>query len=354
MSTPSTSSPGGATLVVPVHPAIVRVCDCFEEDGDAYLVIDFIHGETLASRVTRLPPQVDEVLEWAEQICDALAYLHGQHPPVLMGDLEPGNLLLDERGKIRLFDFGLTRGFNAATHGDTSIPLGVGTAGYAPLEQERGEPCDTRSDLYSLGATIYTLLTGEVPPPAADILGAPGVRELNPEVPQSLDALVRHLTAPDRANRPSSVTVVQRALRGTISSRACPMCGRRVDLPGPCEACRPRPRPLRTTLALAVCMLAIAGALAWWLKPAQPRQFVLLDHAPGLRGHGLFGGWKMASGRPRRRQPHGMGRLHRADCQGNPRERCSRRLRGRPGRPPWAQTAKSACGTLRRGRQRTP
>ncbi len=160
------------------HPALTKVSDHFTEGGSQYLVMDFISGDDLAAvlekRRDRIPPHgepkpftQDEVLKWADQLLDALDYLHSHQPPIIHRDIKPQNLKITERDHVILLDFGLAKGAATQTAQLTSGKSIFGyTPTYAPLEQMQGTGTDPRSDLYSLGATLYHLITGQTPPDA--------------------------------------------------------------------------------------------------------------------------------------------------------------------------------------------
>lgn len=150
------------TLAGLSHPNLVDVKDCFEEEGKVYLVMDFIDGETLEDLVSRQGPlPVETVLEYARQLCTVLTYLHSCDPPVIFRDLKPSNVMLDQAGVVRLVDFGLAQ----VQDGRSRARRTEGTPGYAPVEQmlDIEIPCDRRSDIYGLGATIYHLVSGRTP-----------------------------------------------------------------------------------------------------------------------------------------------------------------------------------------------
>jgi serine/threonine protein kinase len=151
------------------HPALPKVTDHFIEGEGQFLVMQFIPGEDLEQRFKRAGgglPQ-DDVLGWGDQLLDALDYLHTQNPPVLHRDIKPQNLKLTDRGQIILLDFGLAKGYVGYSHDATSLKSVFGfTPRYAPFEQIHGTGTDPRSDLYSLAATMYHLLTGAAPPDA--------------------------------------------------------------------------------------------------------------------------------------------------------------------------------------------
>src|SRR5918994_659082 len=151
------------------HPALPRVSDHFSEDDGQFLVMQFIPGDDLSEMMTRKrgPFPVDQVLTWADQLLDALDYLHTQDPQIIHRDIKPQNLKLTQRGQIILLDFGLAKGQGGdISRVTTSASIFGYTPNYAPLEQIQGLGTDARSDLYSLSATLYHLMTGVKPPDA--------------------------------------------------------------------------------------------------------------------------------------------------------------------------------------------
>src|SRR5713226_6719309 len=151
------------------HPALPRVSDHFTEREGEFLVMQYIAGDDLsamsAQRGGSFPP--DQVFAWADQLLDALDYLHTQDPQIVHRDIKPQNLKLTARGQIVLLDFGLAKGqAGEVSRVTTSASIFGYTPNYAPLEQIQGLGTDARSDLYSLGATLYHLLTGLKPPDA--------------------------------------------------------------------------------------------------------------------------------------------------------------------------------------------
>ncbi len=150
------------------HPHLVRVTDYFEEGGNAYLVMEFVEGESLAARIARQGPLPEaQVLAWAAQLLDALAYCHAHG--VIHRDIKPQNIIIQPDGQAVLVDFGLVKLWDPNDPRTQTALHALGTPEYAPPEQY--DPAagftDPRSDLYSLGATLYCALTGVSPPPAA-------------------------------------------------------------------------------------------------------------------------------------------------------------------------------------------
>lgn len=148
------------------HTALPRVTDHFLEDNGQFLVMEFIPGDDLGKAVEHdaKPFPVDQVLNWADQLLDALDFLHSQAIPVVHRDIKPQNLKLTPKGQIVLLDFGLAKGNPTDAGHQTAAKSIFGySRNYASLEQIQGTGTDPRSDLYSLAATLYHLLTG-VPP----------------------------------------------------------------------------------------------------------------------------------------------------------------------------------------------
>src|SRR5512132_570157 len=150
------------------HPALPRVSDHFAEADGEFLVMQYIAGDDLAEMMAqrRGPFPPDQVLTWTDQLLDALDYLHTQEPQIVHRDIKPQNLKLTSRGQIVLLDFGLAKGSVGHMSVATSASIFGYTPNYAPLEQVQGLGTDSRSDLYSLAATLYHLVTGIKPPDA--------------------------------------------------------------------------------------------------------------------------------------------------------------------------------------------
>lgn len=183
------------------HRGIVRFFDNhITKDGKYFLVMDYVQGKNLETIVsTHGPFNSEATVEIGIQCCEVLEYLHEQNPPVIYRDLKPSNLMLTPDGEIVFIDFGIARTFmpkQAATR--------VVTAGYSPPEQYFGRP-EIRSDLYSLGATLGHLLTGQRPKP----LSSSSPRTVRHEVLLTLDDLIRRMTAHNPGDRPSSARQIR-------------------------------------------------------------------------------------------------------------------------------------------------
>jgi eukaryotic-like serine/threonine-protein kinase len=207
------------------HSALPKVSDHFSEGAGQFLVMEFIPGEDLEELLKRRgsPFSPEEVLAWTDQLLDALDYLHTQDPPIIHRDIKPQNLKLTDRGHIVLLDFGLAKGAAAGmTRASSNMSIFGYTPSYAPLEQIKGSGTDPRSDLYSLAATLYTLLTNATP---ADALTRATtvldnhpdpltpLCELNPGVPEAASTVLMRAMALSRDQRPASAADMRRALR---------------------------------------------------------------------------------------------------------------------------------------------
>ncbi|MGV8118940.1 MAG: serine/threonine protein kinase [Candidatus Xenobiia bacterium LiM19] len=164
------------------HRNLPKVADFFEEAGRYYLVMEYIEGVTLDVAVSEYNGFIPEemIRKWMVQLCDCLEYLHGHNPPVIFRDLKPGNVIVMKDGTIRLIDFGIARVFVQGRQKDTLI---LGTPGYAPPEQYGRAQTDARSDIYSLGATLYYILTRD----------DPGLTPLSFKVPSSVNPAITPL-----------------------------------------------------------------------------------------------------------------------------------------------------------------
>jgi eukaryotic-like serine/threonine-protein kinase len=199
------------------HATLPKVSDYFSVNDTDYLVMDFVPGRDLKdimdeARRSNIFLNEADVLNWATQLSDALSYLHRQDPPIVHRDIKPSNIKLTPDGRIKLVDFGLVKVMAANDDNRTITVLqGRGTAAYTPLEQYGGDAghTDVRSDIYSLGATLYHLLTHQPPIDAKQRFLNPGrlqaIRTLNPKISPQTDRAIMAAIAlhPDR--RPNSI-----------------------------------------------------------------------------------------------------------------------------------------------------
>jgi serine/threonine protein kinase/tetratricopeptide (TPR) repeat protein len=228
------------------HPALPVVSDFFTEDTAQYLVMQYIPGDDLWTLLHHqdVTFTVEEVIEWADALLDVLDYLHTHQPPILHRDIKPQNLKLTPRGEIVLLDFGLARGGSAVTSHASAGSLVAYTPQYAPMEQIRGLPIGARSDLYALAATVYHLLTGQLPASAMDraaaaLEGRPDplrpVVEFNPHVSPIVSDLIMRAMSPRVEERPANAAamraILRRVHRPTRHSQTTPVTTPRAVLP---------------------------------------------------------------------------------------------------------------------------
>jgi len=172
------------------HPNLPRVFDHFEVEGQGqYLVMDYIEGEDLRQRMDRVGILPDEeVIVMGAAICEALEFLHSREPAILHRDIKPGNIKINPEGEVYLVDFGLAKiveGSQATTTGARAM-----TPGYSSPEQYGTARTDARSDIYSLGATLYAALTATIPEDglarAMEQVDLTPLRKRNPRVSRKL------------------------------------------------------------------------------------------------------------------------------------------------------------------------
>ncbi len=187
------------------HPNLTRVTDHFTLPGQGqYLVMDYIEGVDLKTKLQQAgtPLPISQVIPWILQIADALAYLHGQKPPIIHRDLKPENIIITPQNTAMLVDFGVAKVYDPALK--TTIGARAVTPGFSPPEQYGQGTTDNRSDIYALGATLYTLVTNQEPVESIQrTLRVPIVppRQVNPLVSPALDAAILKAMQPVPADR---------------------------------------------------------------------------------------------------------------------------------------------------------
>jgi len=202
------------------HRSLPVIVDYFSEGESTYLLMEEVEGRTLAQLIDDDGPASEaEALRWALEIARVLDYLHSQEPPVIFRDLKPENVMVAEDRHLKLIDFGLARHFDPGKHRDTEA---IGSVGYAPPEiWEDAAQTDARSDVYSLGATLYYVLTGRPPSP---VYGTHRLAPYRPDLSAEMEALVLRCMDPDPSRRFGSAAEVIRELLLQIS---------KTDEPGP-------------------------------------------------------------------------------------------------------------------------
>jgi len=210
------------------HPNLPKVSDYFSEDDRDYLVMDFVAGQDLQTKLATAlaeghPLEEKQVLAWAEQLISALEYLHGQEPPVLHRDIKPSNIKITPSGTVKLVDFGLVKVLLPDEQRTITVVQGRGTVQYTPLEQYGGDSghTDARSDIYSFSATLYHLLTGQAPADAKRRFLSPGAlalpRSLNPAISPQVERAILWGLAMHPDERPANMAAFRAELLASDS-----------------------------------------------------------------------------------------------------------------------------------------
>ena len=301
------------------HPNLPRVSDHFVVEGQGqYLIMDYIEGEDLRERMDRLGviPE-EEALVIGVALCDALAYMHTQNPPILHRDLKPGNVKITPDGKVFLVDFGLAK--VAFTGQRTTTGARAMTPGYSPPEQYGGARTDHRSDIYSLAATLYAAIAGVVPEDSlartmeqADLTP---LRNRNADVTRRFSKIIEKALAVHPDDRFQKAEEFKRALIGTSSASKRKLVEQGVidplmvagldddflndevslDAEGASEqfdrtkfgvnsiddefSPKSRPRPIGrggcvTAVLLLIVLLVVGGGIAYFINPNFPDQMM--------------------------------------------------------------------------------
>jgi len=251
------------------HPNLPKVSDFFSSGPRDYLVMDYVPGKDLrtlmldARRNKRFLPE-KEVLTWAEQISNALTFLHSQDPPIVHRDIKPSNVKVMPHGLIKLVDFGLVK-ILAPEEVTITIIQGQGTALYTPLEQYGGNDAhtDIRSDVYAFGATLYHLLTNEAPADARKRFLSPEslipLRQINPAVSARTERAILWAMSLHPDERPATVNDFRQALLGYRESPTLPILIRHTR---PQSILDYLSNPPEATLAWSATVLLLLSLLA--------------------------------------------------------------------------------------------
>ena len=277
------------------HPHLPRVTDYFlVPDQGQYLVMDFVEGEDLASRIERQGAvTVPQAIEWAREILDALVYLHNRQPPVVHRDIKPANIRITPDGRAMLVDFGLVKMYDPGAK--TTMGARAITPGYAPPEQYGRGSTDPRTDVYALGATIYHILTGRDPIESVQRMAGeqlPSVQAVNPKVTAPVSQAIERAMALEPGQRFQTAeefkTVLQpitTQVASTVVVPSQPETGavRTVQVPISKPVSRPASQPVPVKkknwlifglvgLFLFLCVGGSVGALAWIWNDQQTRE----------------------------------------------------------------------------------
>jgi serine/threonine-protein kinase len=207
------------------HPNLPKVSDYFSIGPRDYLVMDYIPGKDLRLRMLEAKQsnsflEEGEVLAWANQLADALTYLHNQIPPLVHRDVKPSNLKITPNGLLKLVDFGLVKAL-VPDEMTVTVIQGRGTALYTPLEQYGGDGVhtDVRSDIYAFGCTLFHLLTNNPPTDARERFlhpsSLPEPRTLNPAISPRTERAILWAMELHPDDRPASAEDLRKFLIGT-------------------------------------------------------------------------------------------------------------------------------------------
>ena len=287
------------------HPNICTVHDVGEADGQPYLVMEYLEGETLGERLARGPMPLGELVDVAVQVADALdaAHAHG----IVHRDIKPANVFITRRQQAKVMDFGLAMLGGVESGADdltasppvrlTELGTAVGTVAYMSPEQARGDPIDARSDLFSYGVMLYEMTTGVRPFAGSTsavtfdaLLNREPVppRALRPDVPADLDRLICRALVKSREERLQSASELLGALK-RLKETAEPAAHQ--DGAG-----ARRPRSIVPRAAVAALVLAVVAGLGYWTiarpvtKPIRSLAILPFDSRPGGVPDESFGG----------------------------------------------------------------
>ena len=204
------------------HPNIVEVYDVGEEDGNYYIVMEYIEGKTLKKLIQKRGAlTLNEVIDIMTQLTDGLAHAHEAY--IIHRDIKPQNIMIEDNGLVKITDFGIAMALNSTQLTQTNSVMG--SVHYLPPEQANGKGSTVKSDIYSLGILMYELLTGSVPfkgDTAVEIAlkhmkeKIPSIRKQNPTIPQSVENIVLKATAKNPKNRYDNVRDMYKDLQTAL------------------------------------------------------------------------------------------------------------------------------------------
>jgi hypothetical protein len=240
------------------HPSIIQVYDFNHDEENYYMVLEFVPGETIQEHLKRLNAagrklSVTKAIEYIADICDAVDYAHQRG--MIHRDIKPANLMLNVMGQAILMDFGIAKIVGGQRH--TATGAVVGTAMYMAPEQIKGENPDRRADIYSLGVTLFEMLSGRPPFEADSAMTlmmmhvndpVPDVRKLNPDVPDDLVAVINKALAKDPNDRYQTAAQMAAALRNVLGRIKSGVSGQAATPPGATTIEKPEMAPGATAI----------------------------------------------------------------------------------------------------------
>ena len=298
------------------HPHICVLHDIGRQDGTDYLVLEYLEGETLAERLKRGPLPLEQTLQFAIEIADALDKAHRKG--ITHRDLKPGNIMLT-KSRIKLLDFGLAKLRQEAVPANVSLsklptasdPITahgaiLGTVQYMAPEQLEGKEADARTDIFAFGVVVYEMATGKKAfegKSQASLIAAilerepPAMATLQPMTPPALDRVVKRCLAKDREDRWQTARDVCEELKWTSSSGSQALLGARVSPAKGIRALGWR-AVILSLLGVFVLGAVVAGLSldVWNLKPSPPQPVTrtVIDLPPGQQLAGLESGPALA------------------------------------------------------------
>jgi serine/threonine protein kinase len=273
------------------HPHIAHVYDVGRQGESLYLVMEYVEGSTLSKRISQGPLPADEAANIALQVADSLDVAHEKG--IIHRDIKPGNVMLTGRGQVKVLDFGLAKVNEASrapgeiTYTVTLPGMVMGTVQYMSPEQALGRPVDGRSDIFSLGATLYEMLTGRPPFSGGSVTeildrvvhGQPeAIARLNYDVPEDFERIIRKCLEKEPGRRYQSARELQVDLKNFLRDSS--------SLSTTAIAVRPAGRSRWRWITAAAMLAAVTGAgLVWNLRrPVAPARYTLtrITTDPGL------------------------------------------------------------------------
>jgi hypothetical protein len=284
------------------HQNLPQVTDHFIEraSGRQYLIMDYVEGDDLETLLAQRGPLPEtEALNWIAQVLDALEYMHfwvdpttGQAAPVIHRDIKPANIKVTPQGRVMLVDFGIAK---YQTGAGTQTGARAASPGFSPVEQYTGGT-DARSDIYAVGATLYCLLTGQVPPESPAIAAGtplPPPRKLNPAISPNTEQVILRAMQIQATARYQNVRELRRALVGTTivqaPQRTCAACGAGNKTTARfCQSCGAPLVAIRPLVLKSVAAWSAAGGLAGLLLAYLPKLAIPVESSAAVAA--LFAG----------------------------------------------------------------